>query len=63
MNRDNHVERIYNGFSDKYAGADDIYYITIKVSHTVHRNKISCFKQLTIKIEVSNTEIAMQTSL
>lgn len=63
MNLDNHVKREYKGFSDKFAGGDDLYYITIKVSHIVGRNKISCFKQLSIKIEISNTEISMQTSL
>lgn len=57
------MEREYKGFSDKFAGADDFYYITIQVSHIVGRNKISCFKQLTIKIEVSKIDIAMQTLL
>ena len=60
MNLEDHVEsKLYRSFFEA-ACANELY-ISIIGSRTVDRNKISCFKQLMSKIEVSNTEIAMNT--
>ena len=55
MNLKDHSEsKLSLGF-DKAACANNLY-ISITVSYIVGRNKISFFRQLTSKIQVSNTE-------
>lgn len=57
--KDHGKSKLSLGFN-KAACANDLY-IAIIASYTVGRNKISCLKQLTSEIQVSNAEIAMNT--